>query len=487
MDKIQINLLNQKEYTFLSYEDLLFERQKAQQSLFNGSVFKNCDLIFSDFSQCDFEGTIFRDDFFKATQLSSCDIKSSYFVKCEFINCKFNSSVITDVDFSECKFQSCSFDDAILRDITFDNCSIVDCSFKMCTFTLSEFFRCELKDILLGNCSFYDHIMLECVYDNITINIDAVGRIYGLQLQDLKQFKYIFLGNIYGFAPERFFKQLDQVFQGKEWRMHKLLYKYNIGDYSAYKYVTEVFSSLAYFISNNIIVKRDDLLFLTKIIRVMKKHNELPMFALYQGIENLGQYINLLYDTRYINKEEHFREFINKMCFVFNDLLGNISYLLSDELDTKSLQQKIRIAIHYEGTQRIDFSQYINSFLKTAGYEDKYCCELTEIRNGSIIEIIVGTILAVYALQILIYGVNGVLVQITDMISKINVLKNKNFQQDFLSNSVKGRQRQPELIENTFELLKDKNFKDNINALAAILGKTNLLDITTNIDRENTL
>ena len=109
---------------------------------------------------------------------------------------------------------------------------------------------------------------------------------------------------------------------------------------------------------------------------------------------------------------------------------------------------------------------------------------MADTEKGSIIEVLIGSILCVYALQILLYGVNGLIVQITDMSTKICVLKNKNYQKDFLSNSVKGRQRQPEILEDTFDLLKNREFKDNINSFAEVLKSSKIIDIST---KENPL
>ena len=66
--------------------------------------------------------------------------------------------------------------------------------------------------------------MTNCNFRDVTINIDSIGRIYGLTMEDLQKFKYIFLGTIYGFAPDRFFDQIDKVFASKEWRLQKSIY-----------------------------------------------------------------------------------------------------------------------------------------------------------------------------------------------------------------------------------------------------------------------
>ena len=487
MNKKKITLLSQKEYTFLKYENFLFEDQKSQQSLFNGSVFRNCIMHNCDYSKCDFEGAVFYDVIFDKINLSSCDIKSSYFNNCKFLKCSFNSSAITDNDFINCHFLDCIYKDALLRNNTYKKCIISSGNFDMSTITLSKFFECNFTNLLLGNCSFYDHIVDKCHYDDVTINIDTIGRIFGLKLEDLKNFQYIFLGKIYGYAPEEFFIRLDKVFQSKEWRLQQILYKYNVGQYSSYEFIIQTFDALSYSISNNIIVKHDDLLFFANIIDCLKKSCNLPIFALYQGLENLGTYIQFLGKEEYINKEELFREFINKMFFTFNELLADFSKLFPEKLEIGLLQHEALIKIHYDGEKEIDFSQFINNYLKYMGYDDRYYCHLSETKSGSIIEIIVGSIIGVYALQILLYGVNGVIVQLTDMLSKISVIKNKNYQRDFLSHSIKGQQRQPEVLQNTFDLLKNKNFNKNITSLASALKKSKILEVSALTDEEETL
>lgn len=487
MKKKTLTLSSQKEYTFLKYENILFKNQKSQQSLFNGSVFRDCTMQNCDYAKCDFEGAVFYNVVFNKVNLSFCDIKSSYFNNCQFWDCSFSSSAVTDNDFINCKFINCLYNDAILRNMTYKNCIITNGNFDMATITLSKFIDCEFNNLLLGNCSFYDHIFDKCHYNNVIINIDTIGRVFGLTLKDLKNFQYIFLGKVYGYAPEEFFNRLDKIFKSKEWRLQQAIYKYNVESFTSYEFIIEIFDTLSFFISNNIIVKHDDLLFLANIIDCLKTSHSLPMFALYQGLEKLGIYMKYLGKKDYINKEELFREFINKMFFTFNELLADFAELFPENLEIGVLQRKVLIRIHYDGEKEIDFSQYINDYLKYMGYNDSYYCHLSETKPGSIIEIIVGSIIGVYALQILLYGLNGVIVQLTDMLSKISVIKNKNYQRDFLSNSIKGHQRQPEVLQNTFDLLKDKNFNRNITSLISALKKTKILDVSVFTDDEERL
>lgn len=487
MDNKVSLLQSQKEYTFIKYNDQLFYEQTACQCLFNGSMFRKCELQNSNFSNCDYEGTIFHDTNFQNVKLLSCDIKSSYYQNCNFYNCDFSLSAITDVEFLHCKFINCKFDDCLIKECSFNSCMLESGSYKMATFILSKFKNCNFDNLLLGNCSFYDHVMENCTFNNITINIDSIGRIYGLTPTCLENFKYIFLGNIYGYAPQEFFERIESIFEQKDWRFQKILYKFNMKKCSPYEYICNIFDTLIYFIDNNIIVKHDDLLFLSNIINHMKESNSLPLFALYQGIERLSDYIIILKEESYYNKEDIFREFFNKLFFVFNELLADFAEIFPEKIETGILSEQVLLKIHYDGKEEIDFSKYINRFLEISGYSKKYYCNLLQTKNGSLIEIIIGSIIAVYALQILLYGVNGVLIQLTDMVSKIGVLRNKNYQKNYLSNSVKGKQYQPELLGNTFDVLKNTEFKENVKTLASVLNTSKIIDVSTDLNSENSI
>lgn len=78
-------------------------------------------------------------------------------------------------------------------------------------------------------------------------------------------------------------------------------------------------------------------------------------------------------------------------------------------------------------------------------------------KNGSIVEIISVTLISVFALQLLLYGINGILLQIADLSTKVQVIKNKRYQKNLLKNSIEGKQVQPEIIKNHLVCLKIKN------------------------------
>ena len=85
----------------------------------------------------------------------------------------------------------------------------------------------------------------------------------------------------------------------------------------------------------------------------------LPLFALYQGIERLSDYIIILKEESYYNREDIFREFFNKLFFVFNELLADFAEIFPEKIETGILSEQVLLKIHYDGKEEIDFSKYI--------------------------------------------------------------------------------------------------------------------------------
>jgi uncharacterized protein YjbI with pentapeptide repeats len=469
-----------KEYTFKEYTVTTFENQTSIQSLFNGSIFKDSKINNSNFSKSDFEGTIWINVFVNNSIFKSCDIKSSMFNDCTFINCDFSLSIINDTSFKNCRFEGCLFTEAIMSENTYNGCALNNIIMDSATITLSKFDNCNFKSSLLGNCSFYDHIMVNCHFEDVTINIDSIGRIYGLTMDELEKFKYIFLGTTLGFAPDIFFSQIDKIFANKEWRIQKTVYLFNINKLNSYDFIISIFKDIVFYIENNIIVKHDELIFVLNILKQLKAEEHLPLFALYQGMELLDSGMELLSNNEYYNKIEKFYEFNNGCFMIFNDLLLKLSEENPNYLSLNSEKTHYVLEIHYDSDTVINFDEIINSFLKYNGYDKSYYSKLLNIKKGSIIEIISVTLIAVFALQLLLYGINGILLQFADMSTKIQLIKNKKYQKNLLKNSIDGKQVQPEIMKSTFGLLKNKDFNKTLSSLANTLDTTKIISSTLN-------
>lgn len=488
MRKNFISIKDNVEYTFKKYTNIVFQKQSSVQSLFNGSIFESCEIDDSNFSKSDFEGTVWVNVSANNCILNSCDIKSTIMTSCNFVKCDFSLSMINNTTFKNCSFKDCILTEAIMNQNIFVDCFWNNISLDAATIALSRFENCNIISSILGNCSFYDHIMVNCKFEEVTINIDSIGRIYGLTKEDLQNFKYIFLGKTYGFAPDNFFQKLDSIFEEKKWRLQKILYLFNINALNTYDFVISIFENILFYIDNNIIVKHDELIFVLNILKQLEVERHLPLFAIYRGLELLNPRIETLEDTdtNCYNKLSDFNEFYNGCFLIFNSLLLKFSQENENLLSMDVKSSHYILEIHYESNKTIKFDEILNKFLKLNGYDESYYCQLLQIKKGSIIEVIVTPVITVFMLQLFLYGINGTLLQISDMVTKVQVIKNKKYRNTLLKNSIAGNQIQPEIVGGVLNLAKDKEVNKTIRAVASLLDETKIIGATlTNTTEEN--
>ena len=104
---------------------------------------------------------------------------------------------------------------------------------------------------------------------------------------------------------------------------------------------------------------------------------------------------------------------------------------------------------------------------------------MSEVRQGSFIEILTTTVMGVVALQFILYGINGILLQLIDLKSKLKALIAKNPPKYISSLTAHGKQLHPDSM---FKII--KNFTPEKARLlmdyAKILNNTDFKDETNN-------
>lgn len=300
ISKRQIQLHDKSENTYKLFESISFLNHSAYQSLLNGSIIRDCYIDTMDFSRCDFEGTIIE-----KTEIYNTNFFHTYFQTAIisgnviFSNCSFDTGKINNSTFTNCHFENCSFASAVLSKCNFINCDFECCDFLGANITLCRFAHCEFTDIKLGDCSFYQQMMIKNVYNNVSINIDSLGQIWGISLEDITNFQYIFLGEEYGYANTDLFEKIVQIYESKKWFTSKIIFEHNINKINNFDLIHELNKELIRKIESKEIIKQIELDFLINIINELYDTETLPLFSLYLSIlelkESITKYKNVYY------------------------------------------------------------------------------------------------------------------------------------------------------------------------------------------------
>lgn len=306
-------------------------------------------------------------------------------------------------------------------------------------------------------------------YNNVSINLDSLGQVFGINIDDVMRFKYIFLGDEYGYANRTLLEKLSQIYESKKWFSSKIIYEYNIGKINCFDLIQKLNMELVRKIKGGEVIKQTDLDFFINIVNELKDNEKLPFFSLYLSVLELKETI-----TAY---KENYHEEIIKMIDFYIVIMINIMKEMIFEIFDKSKylslanqNQEILFTLHYKGELNLEVYKIIEQASEL--FFDSHVV-LKDVQKGTIIEIMLTTVACIFIFQLCLYGINGCLVQITDMKSKLNILKKKNLPQDYVKQSMLGNQKQPELLKFALDRLDSKM----VSLLLKIFNKCDGLEI----------
>lgn len=470
------------DYTFLKFDKLIIREQSVIQSLFNGSTIGNCQFFDTNFSRCDIEGALVHNSSFETVNFETADFRSNHIGKTKFIACDFSDSFIINTEFCDCDFFKCNFSSAIIDNCTFLNCSFSNCITQKGTFTFLDFNNTTFKDLSWGNCSFYKNIIDKCDFDNVWINIDSLGQLFGLNNSIINQLNYIFLGQKLGRITNELYTSLPKIYTEKGWSFDYIFLQYNMGELSTYEMLLNVNSYFIDSISSKKIIKKDDLQFITQVLDKLHIKNMLPLFAVLESIIMLNSGIKEFAQTLSISILNDLKKYI----FHLVQLAQEMSDKFFDEATSQNygLNKMVKISLRYEAPQPIDWAKQVNNIFEGYRVFLPQNATLLRIEQGSYIEIILIALGSVFALQFLLFGINGIILQLLDMKAGITTLAKKSAPQSYVDRILAGKQVQPEAYKDMVEIIKDERKMKKILKLAKKTKDVSILSGTAEIIEE---
>ena len=202
-------------------------------------------------------------------------------------------------------------------------------------------------------------------------------------------------------------------------------------------------------VKSNSILNVDEIDFFIMVIDYLYENESLPLFSIVYSYKLLCDIVNELHDR---SNNLKLREIIVNLQFNINNMTSKL--ISSYEKETLSAKNNdiIEIMLHYESPEIIDFSKLINRYVTKFGLSEKNEATLQSVKKGTYIEIIATTILGVFALKAIMYGIKGILLEVVDIKKGIKQLSDK-------------KEHNPEIVVKETENKRSIIFKsiDNLN------------------------
>lgn len=413
---------NNKDYTFNNYNNLNLYNQTAVQCLFNGSKFNNCLFNECNFNRSDFEGMLNSELNIENTKFQNADIKSNVWHDCRFINCDFSNAYFTDNEYINCLFENCIFREGVALKNLFKNCTFESSDFSESTFTKNIFSCTNFNNTNLGNCSFYKQILNNCNYCNVSMNVDSLGQVYGLNKNAIMKINYIFLGKPLGLITNENLSELIDIFRKKDWFYEIINLKCNLGLLTNFEYINSIAEFFVGKVKSNSILNADEIDFFIMVMDYLYENESLPLFSVMYSYKLLCETMNKLYSkSNYIK----LREIVVNLQFNINNMTSKLISSYEKEILTVENNDIIEIMLHYENPEIIDFAKLINLCVTKFGLSENNEATLQSVKRGTYIEFIATTILGVFALKAIMYGIKGILLEVVDIKNGVKQLSAK--------------------------------------------------------------
>lgn len=454
LDRTTWQFGEKEDLTYKIIQDFQGDEIYAHRSIFTGTLLRNIVVRGGDFSRSDFDGARLESCRFEDVSFFNIDLRSTFLSNVTFVRCKFDNAYINASVFQDCILEECQFHSASLTKCKYSGCQFNGSDISMATSLLNHFTRCWFKDMSLGDCTFTLCFLIDCKYENVIFDISTLGSVYGLTIQDIIRFQYIFKGKIEDVPiTDQIIDDVISEFVRRHWYLGASIMRLNYKKASVIQALREIYLTLVYFISNDLLVNKDEITFLKDILYDLFNRAALPYYSLIDLVVHLDKVLpKVLADAKYQNVSEELL------------LLKNSAHMLAlrmaDEFSrgvvcAHDLMRPAELEVVFNQKAQIPLDTIINE-LSLYLYEGN-TGQATVLHDGpgswkTCVRTVLGSALA---FQFFLFTLNGCVIQITELKSRIKVLMDDSLAGNYLDMAKLPDQRIPPTLENSLNKVYD--------------------------------
>lgn len=416
------DLTPHSDLTYRSLDGLLITAADLYQSLLTGVLIRDCDWSSVRFARSDLDGVRVERSTFDHCDFRTCDIRSSHFSKCTFASCVLAEGFIDDCEFHGCEFLDCDFGGSSTTGSRFYESRLRNCNLSPGTFLHNRLYRCTLEDMTLGDCTLLYLIFRDCTLRRVRLNAESVGAILGLTREQVRDVELVYLG-----AQEPPSRDKDIVealvaeYERRGWHIGGLVHGLNFGVTSAVGAFDSYLSRAAARFGEMGFAKGDEVQFLGDVIEELAELKRLPLLV---PIETLRWCTTLEADlgaTHTAGSVDALKMLAARVTLLTSELLEKLEDALPGVQKGQG-DTTLRLRVTFEDEPTISLHRLVNEATSASPLAPCQRTSLVRVASGSYVEVILTTLFSVIALQVLIYLVNGCLIQLTELKHRFKVL-----------------------------------------------------------------
>lgn len=364
-----------KELVFQNIEQKSFKDINAPKITIKHSVIRNCDFFNVDMKNCDFISSKIYNVSFKNVSFSCADIFSLWFSECRFENVNFSGAGIEDITFSNCYFDNCTFDDVGLKSCLFSDSHFVNIEPTSSSFVLNQYNHCIFQQCYFSG-SFQYQIFDNCKFEDVRIEYSILKYNFGIGFKN--GIKYLKNGLLLKEVNNLYDLLVDEC-RRQNLFLNAAFVDFNFAPSINPELVLESMDAIELMLSKEILIRKDELLFLRRLYQYMYERHMIAPIIIFQLLAKIKD-IKLSMNTNiaYSKSNETFTLIYNDLYFQFCKFYDNLQEMC---LTSPQSESPLNIYIDYEQEPTMSLVDLLNKCLPNT-------CKRISSRYGSFHEII---------------------------------------------------------------------------------------------------
>lgn len=432
------------------YADVILENKDLHQCLFSQSLIRDSSFRNVDFNNSDFDGARIENCTFESCNFDDCDIRASALANVRFVACNLGNIYLSDNTLDHCTFERTS-----LRSTAIAGNSLQDCEFTHSDLSRASVTRCRFEatrfvGMLLGDCTFLYIVMRNCTFIGCSLNAESVGMLYGITLENLKSFRFIFLGQHQEAPdPEIVLQAVADEYETRGWQFGLAIIRLNFRMTSALYALRAFFGVFWRQVSEGTLPHRDELDFLGVVLRELESEKRLPLLVCIDLVEMVWKVLQLWENDPTIEKRHAsaaLQRFSVESVMHVNRLIAQLEAERL-QLEHVEVDEEIAATVEFVNKPAIGIAEFMTDVARASQIGVSGRTRSLSHSSGSYIEIVGTTLLSLAALQTAIFLLNGCLIQLTELKYRINVMKSDQPPPRYLARVLKPQQEIPPVVQ----------------------------------------
>jgi len=418
-------LVPRSDLTFKVFDNLTVEGANVHQSLLNGCLVRNCTFEKVRFSRCDLEQMQFQKCRFVDVDFRNVELTSTQIDQSHFENCNFESALVSDCVWRNCSLENCSFQQAVIHTSQFEQCRLKNNNLRGASIQLDSFRQSVFERMKLGDCTFLNHIMVECSYQNVHINAESIGSLFGISAANLLSFDLVYLGQtvVDVAATNGLLNSLETDYERRRWFFMRDVLRLNFGRIPRATALDACLKSVLWPASLGAPLKVGDITFLEMIIMEMRRQRTLPALTTITFPDEIRNF-----KTQNIvggferNDTLKLQQLASRLQGVLLEMMQQLT------CDTECLIEKdksVMATLIFNEKPELDMVKLLRTIGDASGLRIRSDTHMLREESGSYLLVIQTTLATLAALQTALWLLNGCAVQIIELKARLQIAAQK--------------------------------------------------------------